>query len=387
MMPERSLVVLPVSVPEKVVADGYSPTAVSQVVAAHMARMVAAGRLAHTEELTVGRAPGGLPSFSGISDLPDVQVPGQQFSFHGVRRFVRDFFGIGDPTISISIGHSGANYIVWATAVGGPYDGRRASAIVPSTVRFEKVIVTAAALAVDVAQPLRYATFLTSREKGSRDGHCPAGITCTADKALALVANLLADEYQDDNARAHLVYALLSYEAMRIDAALQHCEAAAEFKETRSWGLIYCAHSHLANDSPTHATATALDASRVWSDDPDVHAGLGNLFLALGDDARAQDAYGRALRLNVKHVYSLIGLGTIDRRAGRYAGAVDHYQAALVINPNEPYAHGGLGASLVGQGYTVRGLRHLELALNVDPTYSVAIDAKREALGCIQPQP
>ena len=302
MIPERSLVVLPVSVPERVVANGYSPNAVSQVVAAYMTRMVGIGRLAQTEELTVGRTPGGLPSFSGISDLPDVQVPGQQFSFRGVRRFVRDLFGIGDPTISISVGHSGANYIIWATAIGGIYDGRRESAIVPSTVHFEKVIVTAAALAVDVSQPLRYATFLTSRENGY---NCPVGITCTADEALALVASLLADEYQDDDALAHLVYAKLSYEARRFDAALQHCEAAAKFKETRSWGLIYCAHSHLANNNRSRAMTTAFGARRVRSDDPDVHAGLGNLFLALGNDARAQDAYEMALELDVRTVIDI----------------------------------------------------------------------------------
>lgn len=383
MIPERSLVVLPVSVPTTVAANGYSPTAASQVVAAHMARMVDPDRLSRAEQLS--RMSGNPPRFSGISDLPDVQVPGQQFSFRGVWRFLRNLLGAGDPTVSISVGHSGPNYIVRATAVGGDYNGRRASARVPSRVNFEEVFLTAAALAVDAVAPLHYVLFLTAVVDGSEDGHCPVGVTCTFDTALDSVASLLADAHQDDDARAHLVYATLSLAAGQTAAALRHCETAAEFKETKGLGLIFCAHTHIANDNSTRAMEIAFTALKVQSDDPDVRARLGNLLLALNSDARAQEAYEAALELDARHVYSLIGLGTIDLRAKRYPQAAEHYQAALVINPNEPYAHGGLGAALVGQGYTVRALLHVQSALDADATYPVAINAKCEALGCVQP--
>lgn len=143
--------------------------------------------------------------------------------------------------------------------------------------------------------------------------------------------------------------------------------------------MIYCARGHLAGNERQRALATALGALPVRSDDPDVHAGLGDLFLGLGKEARAQDAYEGALGLDRRHVYSLIGLGTIDRRKQRFEEAAEHYRAALLINPNEPYAHGGLGASLVGPEDAECALFHSELALDVDPTYQVAIDAKRDA--------
>ena len=392
-MRERTLIVLPVSVPNAFVEAGYSPTAVSQAVAAHMTYVAGVGASAQMEALGVGPSRGGSPSFafvgSGTPDLADIQIPGQQFSVRAVWRFVRGVFGSGDPTISISVGSSTPHYVVRATAVGGIYTGRRASTTVASSTPEEDVMLAAAALAVSVVQPLRYAVFLSRAENPDEEGvgrssRCPVGISCTADGALVVVGNLLADDYLEDDPLAHLVYASLALAAGRTAEALQHCEESAAFEETRNWALINCSYSHLINGERSRAIATALNALPVRSDDPDVYAGFGDLFLDLDREVHAEDAYETALGLDERHVYSLVGLGSIDRRRERFAEAVEHYRAALLINPNEPYAHGGLGASLVGLGRAEDALFHLNQALDVDPTYQIAIDARAEARRMIE---
>ena len=364
-----TLIVLPVSLPVAVVDNGYSPTVVSQAVAARIATMIGIERPRRTEDLElIGRRPA-LVASSSLVDLPDIQIPDQPFSFRSFSRFVRDAFGNGDPTVSISIAHADAGVVVRATAVGGAYAGRRTSATVPSYIPLERMMLTAAALAVNVVQPLRYAVFLADP-----DTQCPVGLRCQLEVALNLVGQLLADDHLEDDARAHLVYAFLALAGGRTTDALQHCKAAAGYEATRDWARIQCSYSHLANNERDRAIKTVLGAVPLRSDDPDVHAGFGDLFLELCQYLEAEGAYKSAVRLDSRHVYSMIGLGTIARHRRRFADAVEHYRAALRVNPNEPYALGGLGASLVGLGESEASEAHLYLkrAVSTEPNYTVA---------------
>ena len=381
---ERTLAVLPVSVPGDFVEAGYSPSAASQAVAAHMATVAGLSGRAPREGLAVGRPPGGSPSFdmvaSGAPDLLDIRVPGQPFSFRAVSRFMRDVIGAGDPTVSVSVANSGAHHVVRATAVGGVYAGRRETAMVRRGIAREDVMRTAAALAVGVVQPLRYAAFL-AETSGSRDqDNCPAGLTCTSDVALSFVGELLADDYVADDALAHLVYAFIAFRSNAINEALQHCEAATASKHTREWGLIYCAHSQLSVGKKDRALMTALSGLPVRSTEPDVYAAFGDLFLALEALGPAQRSYERALALDGRHVYSLIGLGTVARRNRQFAKAAGRYRSALLINPYEAYALGGLGACLARLGEPEEALFYLDRALCIDESFQIAVDARNEVL-------
>ena len=377
LMTGPALTVLPVSLPTTFMDAGYSPNAASQTVAAYMAHVAGreAGELAITPSIALVA--------SSTLDLPDIQMPGQPFSFRAVSRFVRAVLGRGDPTVSISIARSDTDHVVAATAVGGPYAGRHRSATVPSDLALEKVMMTAAALAVSVVQPLRYAAFL--EDMSSSQTKCPDGLTCTPEDLLTLVGELLADDYLEDDAQAHLVYAALSLGERNTTDALQHCDAASAYNETRDWALIYCSYSHLANGKRDRAIETVPGALSVRSDDPDVHAGFGDLFLALDKGAEAEGAYGRAVELDSRHVYSLIGLGTIYRHKRRFGKAGEHYRAALLVNPNELYALGGLGQSLVELGDPAGGLLYLERALCIDPDYKDATTARKAALVALKP--
>ena len=377
IMTGRALTVLPVSLPTTFMDAGYSPNAASQTVAAYMEQVAGL----EPEELAI--TPRIALVASSTPDLPDIQMPGQPFSFRAVSRFVRAVFGRGDPTVSISIARSDADHVVAATVVSGPYAGRRRSTTVPSDLPLEKVMLTAAALAVSVVQPLRYAAFL--QDMSSSQTKCPDGLTCTPEYALTLIGKLLSDDYREDDAHAHLVYAALSLGEGNTTDALQHCDAASAYEETRDWALIHCSYSHLANDERDRAIKTVLDALPVHSDEPDVHAGFGDLFLALSKYEEAEGAYGRAVELDSRHVYSMIGLGTIDRRKQRFGKAVEHYRTALLVNPNERYALGGLGESLVELGDPAGALLYLERALCIDPDYEVATRVRKAALVALEP--
>ena len=357
---ERTLTVLPVSIPSAFVDAGYSPDAASQAVAERIASMADTGieYLNDPAELTVTLHL--VPA--GALDLADIQMPGQAFSFRDVYRFIRGVFGNGDPAISITIVRSGSHHVVRATAVGGEYAGRRKYASVPSDASPEDVMMTAAAIAVSVVEPLRYAAFLD--EISMRDDiTCPMGTKCTAEDALTLVGQLLADDYLQDDGFAHLLYGSISLNAanrLKSDTpdkaeadlkkhtanALQHCEAAARYGETRDWAKIFCSYSHMANNDMYQAKKIVFGALPVRSKDPDLHAAFGDLFLEFNLCTEAQKAYNNALALDRRHAYSLVGLGTIDLRNKLFAEAAKHYQEALLINPNEPHARKGKKESL-----------------------------------------
>ena len=387
-----TLTVRPVSLPHAFVEAGYSPNAASQAIASRMAYV---GDLAQAESLAIGGALRIPRAAVGAEDLPDIQMPGQQFSFRDARRFMLGVFGNGDPTISVSIVRPDRHQIVVrTTAVGGVYNGRRAFTSIRHDAALDDVMLTAAALAVSVVEPLRYAAFLRDRANRPR---CPVGLICTSERALHLVGQLLADDYLEDDGRAHLLYASLSLEVGRTADALQHCNAAAAYEESRDWAFIYCSYSHLSDDKLDRAMEVAMDALPVYSKDPDVYAGFGDLFLDISRRARerqahgrksdayerAREAYDRALQHDGRHVYSMIGLGTVDRLTERFQEAAAHYRGALLVNPNEPYAHGGLGASLCELGEADKAVIHARRALAVAPKYSVAKETKRKAeAGC-----
>ena len=372
-----AVTVLPVSLPDQLVKAGYLRSTASQAVAAHMAQVAGLQGLTEAEDLEfIG--PRNVSDFSSTLDLADIQVPGQPFSFRAAARFIRTLFGDSQPTVSITIARSDADHVIRATAVGGPYVGRRRSRSVGKDVPPEKMMLTAAALAVSVIQPLRYAAFLD--QVSTRRGECPAGLTCTPAAALTVIGGLLADDYEEDDARAHLLYAAVSRRQGNIRDALRHCEAATVHKVTRERGLLECSYALDANGERKCAIRAVLSGFPDSSDEPDIYAAFGDRLLAFEEYQQAESAYGMALQLDGRHVYALIGLGTIDRHKKRFDSAGKHYSDALLVNPSEPYALGGLGASLVELGEFKEGLFYAERSLCIDPKYEVAKKARTTAL-------
>jgi Flp pilus assembly protein TadD len=93
------------------------------------------------------------------------------------------------------------------------------------------------------------------------------------------------------------------------------------------------------------AVEHAMKAVRAGTENPDLHAGPGDVLMEFGQLDEAASQYRAATDRNPRHAYSFIGLGTLARRLGQSEQAIGHYRKALMINPVEPYAHGALASS------------------------------------------
>jgi Flp pilus assembly protein TadD len=371
----NSLSVLPVSVPESLSKFGYTSVATSQRIAHQMASVVRSGDAEGSSEISSDEASRVQRQIVGSQEVPDIQMPGQEFSFKTVSRFVKNAWGLNSPALSISISEDREQYIAEILVLGGPYGGSRESVRGQKTGSIDDLMSSIAIRAVRAAQPLSYAAYLID----ARPETCAVTANCF-DEAISVLSRLLVNEYLADDASAHLGLSAVSLRQGDSDEAMRHCEAARSIDPSLGWSYIYCAYALNGQKKRDEAIKYAMIAAAASSDDPNLHAGLGDVLMRLGRLPESEKQYKQAVRLSPRNPYSFIGLGTVARIQGRPKEAVEYYRAALLLNPVEPYAHGGLGAALVALGANNEAIPHLQTALRLDPTYAVASDALKKAL-------
>ncbi|MCG6876974.1 MAG: tetratricopeptide repeat protein [Betaproteobacteria bacterium] len=66
---------------------------------------------------------------------------------------------------------------------------------------------------------------------------------------------------------------------------------------------------------------------------PDAHSDLGNVYLMLGEDAKAERSYGAALALSAQHAPALANLGLLRARRGDRAAALECFRQAVRADP------------------------------------------------------
>jgi tetratricopeptide (TPR) repeat protein len=87
---------------------------------------------------------------------------------------------------------------------------------------------------------------------------------------------------------------------------------------------------------------------------------------------RAEDLYGRAIRLDPTLAIAYTNLGNIRFRRGDEAGAEVLYRRAIDMAPRQPEAHYNLGYLMLERGEARGSTAHFERALEGDPRFADA---------------
>jgi hypothetical protein len=193
---------------------------VSQLIAHEMSR-VTDGRNGESSDIASDEGAPFQRQIVGAQELPDIQVPGQEFSLRTVLRFVKNAIGLGDTTMSITISVDGKSLMSDILVVGGPYDGVREGVRLPME-SIAAFLRSTAVHAVAAAQPLSYAAYVAVTDPKQ----CPPAVACSVDEAERVLSRLLADSHAADDAGAHLALSAVTLKRGDYAGALRHCEAA-----------------------------------------------------------------------------------------------------------------------------------------------------------------
>jgi tetratricopeptide (TPR) repeat protein len=382
---ERSLTVLPVSVPKEFEDTGYTSMAVSQRLAHEMSRVT--GRIrAQPSEIAADAGTRVQRQIVGAQELTDIEIPGQEVSFRTVFRFVKNVIGLSDPALSISLSVDGEAFVADVLVVGGEQTGAR-DRLRMSKKSIEDFLRGTAVRAVAVSQPVSFAAYVA--DTFGRD--CPGEVDCSLDEAERILARLLTDSDGSDDGSAYLALSAVALRKRDYDAAFEHGEAALRHDSSLGWSYVYCAYALSGQGRPKEAFAYAEKGARAGSWNADLHAGFGDVFIRLKRLNEAVREFDAATQLDPAHAYSFIGLGTALRSLHKDAdpkAGIAEYRRALAINPVEPYAHGDLGIALVELGTFREAIPHLERALDFDASFmpvAQALQKARAATSVTQP--
>ncbi|HET9952508.1 MAG TPA: tetratricopeptide repeat protein [Candidatus Eisenbacteria bacterium] len=132
--------------------------------------------------------------------------------------------------------------------------------------------------------------------------------------------------------------------------------------------------------APTTATLSARQSKRLGAvlaefeaaqtenaDRPEANANLGNLYSSLGDTARAEAAYRRAIAVDSRFVPAFVNLADLRRAGGREADAERVLREGLRSAPGASVLHEALGLALVRQGRKREALAEFAAAVKAAP--------------------
>jgi serine/threonine-protein kinase len=114
----------------------------------------------------------------------------------------------------------------------------------------------------------------------------------------------------------------------------------------------------------TEAEPVLKRVAELSPDSPRGFQQLGTLYQAIGDQARALDAYQKSVARN-PYALTFSNIGTILYAQGRFAEAADAYQQALALSPNRPVPHRNLGDAYLRLGRTADARAAYQRALDL----------------------
>jgi len=101
--------------------------------------------------------------------------------------------------------------------------------------------------------------------------------------------------------------------------------------------------------------------------------GLGSVYLAQGDVAKAQAAFTKSIKLDFANTGSYDGLGSCYRKTGDLKKAEEYYKKAIMINEKNPWAHFHLGELYSKSGNKENALEQAEILADLDKDFEAKL--------------
>jgi len=93
---------------------------------------------------------------------------------------------------------------------------------------------------------------------------------------------------------------------------------------------------------------------------------------AVGEVARAEEAYREALRANQKNADAHINIGRLQLESGDAAGAEQHFRSALAARPDDAIGNYNIAVALEELKRGAEALLHYQRTVKLDPTFADA---------------
>jgi tetratricopeptide (TPR) repeat protein len=169
----------------------------------------------------------------------------------------------------------------------------------------------------------------------------------------------------------------------RADEAYPHFQAAAEINPRdpmshSNLGAYLQEHNRFREAVEQYQTTIRLttDPGLLAS----TYANLGGAYRDLGKDAKAQESFDQAIRLNPNQFNAYFGLGRLLERQGRVSAAISNYYHSLALHPTDQgYLH--LGRTLETAHMLPAALAAYREALKINPDLQEAQDAAARLVG------
>lgn len=139
-----------------------------------------------------------------------------------------------------------------------------------------------------------------------------------------------------------------------------------DFATMYQLGQVYAWNKSFDEAADTYRLALAEQP-----DNPTVWSALGEA-LTYGEEARARDAFSRALQLQPNNTRARLGLANLYSWNKEYPQAIAQYQALLAVQPNNEAGRIGLGDALTYSGHAPEAIEQYQKALLLNPASRAA---------------
>ncbi|GMU24755.1 MAG: hypothetical protein AMXMBFR13_48270 [Phycisphaerae bacterium] len=140
------------------------------------------------------------------------------------------------------------------------------------------------------------------------------------------------------------------------------------------------AWAHRSHGAHAEARDFYLAAIRQEPGDTELLADLGDLYVEMGNLARAAAKFEQVLELDPESARAHVMLGLIAAQQDRAEQAAEHLEAALRLDEAYPQLRAHLGATQLRRGNLHTAYAHLSVALEDDPEDAVALMAMGNCL-------
>ncbi len=197
----------------------------------------------------------------------------------------------------------------------------------------------------------------------------------SVDNAVELFERTLALDPKYALARAGLGRALwlryqITHDPVWVDRTRQACAAALEL-DSRLPEAALCVGT-LENGTGEYQRAVETFTNAISQDatNDQAYVGLARSYERLGDDAKAEATYRRAIALRPQYWASHDRLGTFYRERSRYVEAAEQFSIEVALTPDNPQAFLSLGTQYGMLGRYEESLAAFRRSAQLQPSFS-----------------